>query len=125
MLHCCYRLAVGVRGPVLLLRSVQLPAGAFRTVPSRRLVTRALCAAVSPSQNSVASIMTEPLAAAGRADEGEYKAQLEHKISRVKELFKGFQLPDLETFESERSHYRMRCVGGVQLCSEFCSGCCL
>ncbi|KAK9843560.1 hypothetical protein WJX84_000461 [Apatococcus fuscideae] len=52
--------------------------------------------------------MTEPLAAASRADEGEYKAQLEHKISRVKDLFQGFQLPELEIFESQRSHYRMR-----------------
>ncbi len=54
--------------------------------------------------------MTEPLEAAKRADEEEYQAQLLHKISKVKELFKVFQLPELEVHQSERSHYRMRCV---------------
>ena len=109
MLQSCCRVALRLQTPVQAqLKLVNFPAHR-RPALSRCLLARSTSTAVFEQQISVASIMTEPLAAASRADEGEYKAQLEHKISRVKDLFQDFQLPELGVFESQRSHYRMRC----------------
>lgn len=39
--------------------------------------------------------------------------QLQEKIARVKQLFSGFQLPEVEVFRSAPEHYRLRCVLGT------------
>lgn len=39
----------------------------------------------------------------------QYEAQLDVKKSTVAEQFSTFQLPEIEVYESPRSHYRMRC----------------
>ncbi len=107
----------------LLLRSVRAQARFLRSLvvgaptrPRARLASFRYCseplaaASVVSAQPLPLALMTEPLAAATRADEGEYKLQLDHKIARVKELFGSYQLPELEVHESRRSHYRMRWV---------------
>ena len=92
--------------------------GLLRRSPAPPQYRLATCQSFSVLDNPVPAVsgqslapvvMTEPLEAARRADEDEYKLQLEHKIARVKELFQSFQLPPLEVHESSRSHYRMRC----------------
>lgn len=42
-------------------------------------------------------------------DPTQYESQLELKKAHVREQFSGFDLPEIEVFESPRSHYRMRC----------------
>ena len=45
-----------------------------------------------------------------------YAEQLARKRKRVEELFSDFQLPQMEVFESEREHYRLRQAAARQLC---------
>ena len=34
--------------------------------------------------------------------------QLQHKVDRIKSLFSGWSMPDLQVFSSPQEHYRMR-----------------
>ena len=45
-----------------------------------------------------------------------YEEQLARKHKRVEELFSDFQLPQMEVFESEREHYRLRQAAARELC---------
>ena len=45
-----------------------------------------------------------------------YEEQLARKRKRVEELFSDFRLPQMEVFESEREHYRLRQAAARELC---------
>ena len=111
LLNCCCGLsrqnrAVAQALKLLPVKAPQPPQYRLRNCLSCSVVLGA--SPVVSAESLPPVIMTEPLAAASRADEGEYSLQLAHKVARIKELFNSFKLPALEVFESERSHYRMR-----------------
>lgn len=49
-----------------------------------------------------------PTAGTGSVFPEQYEEQLQGKISRVRELFEGQKLPEIEVFRSSPEHFRMR-----------------
>ena len=78
-------------------------------------VAKPVASTLEPSEAAPAAIQQIGPSYTTTAPE-RYEEQLARKRKRVEELFSDFQLPQMEVFESEREHYRLRQAAARELC---------
>lgn len=76
--------------------------------PSGAAVERKLESANEQPDASLPAETTETTAVSEEEKVAACERQLQQKISHVKQLFSGFQLPEVEVFRSAPEHYRLR-----------------
>ena len=65
--------------------------------------------ALTTSTDAEASQQSSPqLPSIARTFPEQYEQQLQQKVGRIKSLFSGWSMPDLQVFSSPQEHYRMR-----------------
>lgn len=74
----------------------------------RSMVQNAAAPAVSAPSTADAGDVPGSLPSIAAVYPEQYEELLQDKLCRLKELFQGFKLPEVEVFRSKPSHFRMR-----------------